>query len=164
MSTYIHFFMKIKDNFIPITSYTSSSNYYEFFNKYAPYEKIKNITEKDIEDIRLEVTKAIADIEHDILVTQHEINDIRLSHNSMKEKLEVITEFYSKIEEFKDEIKSLEEIQSFTHFLGDLISEAYDLSRYGNNSLFENNFNYNEYIYVGIECGYPTVEDIEKED
>lgn len=155
MSQYICFFVKTEDNkFYPIGSYSRSSAIYEMFddNEIGPWEKVEAITEKKLECVKR--------------TTDGILNRWYERKRSIEEKLELVKSFNGSIEariemwdDLKDElfetesmINELKEVHSFIWFLEQMIYEMKWEDRYG--------INENEYIYAGIEIGYPTVDDV----
>ena len=152
MSAYVDFFIRNKDDFIPIADYSRNSIIYSIIRDDIPYEKIRAITAQDISEFINVAAGKIRDYEQGIRKEKECIKLIATFDNNVEEKLEVIAQREEGIEEYTQSIEECTYAKNFFSFLIELI----DARRWEENS----SININEYIYAGIEIGRPTVEDI----
>lgn len=151
MSAYVDFFIRNKDDFIPIADYSRNSMIYSIVTD-VPYEKIRAITTRDISEFINIAVEKIRDYEQKICKEKERIKLVATFDNSIEEKLEVIAQYEEGIEEYTQSIEECNYAKNFFSFLTELIN----VRRWEENS----SVNINEYIYAGIEIGRPTVEDI----
>lgn len=152
MSAYVDFFIRNKDDFIPIADYSRNSMIYSIVNNDVPYEKIRAITTQDINKFINVASEKIRECEQGIRKEKERIKLVATFDNSIEEKLEVIAQYEEGIEEYTQSIEECTYAKNFFSFLTELIN----VRRWEENS----SVNINEYIYAGIEIGRPTVEDI----
>lgn len=138
MSQYLHFFARHDKEFVPIADYSRSTQVYGEVN--APYEKIRAIDEAELRAIaeRLRVGKIFAKTQ--IEAANRRLKLISDANNSLEEKLEAISAELEVIEEYEDDIQTLD--------------------RYAVEFDFIANMAYNNDIFVGVEIGDPTAKDI----
>lgn len=153
MSTYVDFFIRNKDDFIPIADYSRNSMIYSIVTNDIPYEKIRAITARDISEFINIAVEKIRDYEQKICKEKERIKLVATFDNNIEEKLEVIAQYEEGIEEYTQSIEECNYAKNFFGFLAELI----DARRWWEE---KNSININEYIYAGIEIGRPTVEDI----
>lgn len=158
MSQYINFFIRCNDDFCPIATYSRSTNVYRDFSDRlnVPYEKITPLSKDDLKGVIEEADLKIKAYKKQVEKLEKEISDVSNMNNSIDEKTGMIENIYECIEENNLEIKWEENVQSFCSFLDDIIDEVI----YDNNT---SKFNASKYVYVGIEIGEPTIDDIVKE-
>ena len=153
MSTHVNFFIHRGNDFIPIGGdYSRNSIIYELVSSYAGYEKIKPLTVESIQDLRARARNRKEEARKTIDHVKERIKNMRNLAETWDEALEYLEDYETAILEYEEEIKEARYVQHFFSFLEDII----DTVRYDSKS----KYNYNEYIYVGIEIGEPTVEDI----
>ena len=150
MSAYIQFFIRHDEAFMPIGIYCRGSKIYEYFDEYTPWEKIKCITRPLLDKIH-------DNINDDILYYQERYDRAKEMkeyvagmNNSMDEKMEWIENIEATLRDCREEIKKAEYVKHYLTFLDDVI-EAVE---------YEEHIEYKNYLYVGIEVGNPTVDDI----
>ena len=138
MSQYLNFFARHDKEFVPIASYSHSTNVYSEVN--APYEKIRAIDETEIRTIaeRLRAGKNFAKTQIEAINRRLEL--ISSANNSLEEKLDAINSELEVIEEYEDDIQALDRYATELDFIANM---AYD-----------NN------IFVGFEISDPTEKDI----
>lgn len=151
MSAYIHFFVRVGDTFCPIATYSRNSKVYEIFRR-APYEQITVLDKSTLSDYFNEATIWRDNLKEDIALYEKRIETIIRFENSAEEKLELIMEEERLIEEANNELREIEDAICFIGFLISILSEVlYDASV---------GINKDSYLYYGIECYRPTINDI----
>lgn len=159
MSAYIQFFVKINDKFAPIATYSRSTVIYQEFQCYAPWEKISALNERQLSRISEEIKNEISDYEKSIHSEREAIDFLRSNeYISVEDLMDEYRSANDTIEELNSTITELQNAYSFCNFLIDIIEEAGQEERWGDNP---NNLHPDSYVYVGIEVGTPTIEDIE---
>ena len=152
MSMYVNFFIRRGDDFIPISDYSRNSIIYQLVSDYAEYEKIKPLTIKSLQDLIARARKRKEEARKTIDHIKERIKNMRNLAETWDEALEYLEDYETAILEYEEEIKEARYAQHFFNFLEDII----DTVRYDS----ESKYNYNEYIYAGIEIGRPNMEDI----
>ena len=153
MSAYIHFFVRAGDTFCPIATYCRSSKVYEIFRR-APYSQIKVLDKEVLNDYFNEATIMRNDLKEDVIRYEKRIEIIKGFENSAAEKLELIEDVESFLSEANEELREIEDAISFINFLIDILNEvAYDTPE---------GVDKNSYLYYGVECYRPTIEDIKE--
>ena len=150
MSAYIQFFIRNENTFMPISIYSRNNALYHYFDEYTPWEKIKVVTRPLLNKIR-------EDVNEDILCYQKRCDRakemkeyVATMNNSMDEKMEWIENIEATLSDCCEEIKKAEYVKHYLNFLDDVIESVE----------YEENIDYKNYLYVGIEVGNPTVDDI----
>jgi len=153
MSQYMNVFVRDKDNFVELMSYCRNSEFYQMMKDslYIPYEKIKCVTFEELTLARADMAKEIVKInKHEEEIT-NKIKLISNWNNSIEEKLEVIEHMYELLEELYERKEDIKNAISTLHVLADIAD---------NRQYIDGNERYKSTIYIGIEIGDPTVEDI----
>lgn len=150
MSAYIQFFIRNDEAFMPIGIYIRSSKIYEYFDDYTPWEKIKRITRPLLDKIRDNVNDDILDYQKRYDRAKEMKEYVAGMNNSMDEKMEWIENIEATLEDCCEEIKRAEYVKHYLNFLDDIIESVE----------YEEHIDYKNYLYVGIEVGNPTVDDI----
>ena len=159
MSQYIQFFIRHNDDFLPIGTYSRSSAIYQMGKFSVPYEAIRAIDSDTLNGWKRSAESEIEQIQECISTRKEFIEMTMQSNNPLDEKMEYVGDVYNEIACMKEEIEDARDAIKYYEFLETLISEAE-----------ETKYNYNEngvhldpaqYIYAGIEVGYPTIDDIE---
>lgn len=151
MSAYIHFFVRVGDTFCPIATYCRSSKVYEIFHR-APYEQIIVLDKSTLNDYFNEATIMRDDVKEDIVQFEKRIETIKGFENSAEEKLELIEDIEISIREAKDDLREIEDAICFIGFLTSILNEVLYDAPVG--------INKDSYLYYGIECYRPTINDI----
>lgn len=160
MSSYMHFFVRVDDAFAPIATYSRSSKIYCAFEHCAPYEKIKALQLKDLDEAEVDFRENIESCQKCIEREKAKLEWLKTANFSSEERMDLYYECAQSIEEYEEDLLQLERSLAFCSFLRDMISEAEDEVEYGENPL---GLDPAAYIYIGIECGsHPTFEDLEK--
>lgn len=150
MSAYIQFFVRNDEAFMPISIHPRGSRLYQYFDEYTPWEQIKPITRPLLSKIR-------DDVNDDILYFQKRYDRAKEMkeyvagmNNSMEEKMEWIENIEATLGDCCEEIKKAEYVKHYLTFLDDIIESVE----------YEEYIDHKAYLYVGIEVGSPTVDDI----
>lgn len=150
MSAYIQFFVRNENTFMPISIYSRNNTVYKYFDEYTPWGKIKPVTRELLSKVR-------NDINEDLAVTQKRYDHakemkewIATLNNSLEEKMEYIENTEEVLSECCEEIEQLTYAKHYLNFLDDVIESVE----------YEDNIDHKNYLYVGIEVGNPTVDDI----
>lgn len=154
MSAYIQFYVKSKNNdFCPIGIYCRSSYIYQTFIRCTdvPWEAItpinRAIINRAYDDIELGIK------EHELsLKSSNEDKELicKMAGITLEERLDKIAMINELNEEIKDDIAELERCRGFLRSLEDIL---YTVE-------YEDNYDINNYLYVGLEIDHPTIEDI----
>lgn len=155
MSMYMTFFLRGNDKFYPIGTYNRASAIYQMFdnNGIAPWEKISPITYDNLAYIKGYIKENIDGFKRKIDDYEYKIEAVKRTNNSLEEKMEFIDEYMNMIDDYKDRVEELQHSKSFSSFIEDIMDEY----KY---TYEEKAKNPEEYVYVGIEIGCPTEEDI----
>ena len=150
MSAYIQFFVRNDNTFMPISVYSRNNSVYRYFDEYTPWGKIKVVT-------RSLLNKIHDNVNEDILCYQKRYDRakemkeyVATMNNSMDEKMEWIENIEATLGDCREEIEKAEYVKHYLNFLDDVIESVE----------YEENIDYKNYLYVGIEVGNPTVDDI----
>lgn len=157
MSQYTQFFIRCNDKFLPIATYSRSAKIAELFQYVAPYEAIKPVTTEMLRERRAEAREQLEGYNKSIARAKDQIDFLRSCTMETDERLERyndMTEYIEDLEEYKEECVGA---ISFIDFLNDILEEARTEEKWGENPL---QLSENAYVYVGIEVGTPTVENI----
>lgn len=145
MSSYLNFFIRSKNGeFTQIASYSRNHYIYDVYG--APYEKIAPVTLDHIQRALDDLINRKEMLEENINLANQMIKYICSfpveSSTSLESKMSAINEQQSLINDYKDDIKSVEWARYGLNFIYNMISI--------------NNCN----IYAGVEISNPTKEDI----
>ena len=151
MSAYKYFFIKSNINeFIPIGEFSRNTEVYRYCS--APYEKIKPLTIDNLNQIICDIEQGIECVKRGIQADKDERELVIKMNNSVNEKMETLLEIERSIEENTNYLDDLKWACNYFAFLINIIDYA----------KFNNNYDINNYIYVGEEIPEPTVDDIER--
>lgn len=151
MSSYLHFFLRSGDKFLPLATYGRGSEVYRTFGN-MPYGHVCALTNQTLDSIRAELREGLERSRHELDRIDARIAQIGQFSGSIDEKLEAIYAEEENFEEVRESIKEGECTDHFISFLYDILDEA----RYGGEGIDPE-----AYLYAGIECSNPTIEDIE---
>ena len=152
MSAYIDFFIRRGDEFIPISDYSRNSIIYRIANSYAMWEKVSPLSKAGIEQMITEAERQQRAYQESIAETKTRIAQLKDLSCTWNEALEYLDEYEEAIQEYEQDIKEARYAKHFFGFLIDIIETV----EYAD----KKEYDYNNYIYVGIEIGHPTVKDI----
>ena len=151
MSAYKYFFIKSNTNeFIQIGEFSRNTEVYRYCS--APYEKIKPLTIDNLNQIICDIEQGIECVKRGIQADKDERELVVKMNNSVDEKMETLLEIGRSIEENTNYLDDLKWACNYFAFLINIIDYA----------KFNNNYDINNYIYVGEEIPEPTVDDIER--
>lgn len=151
MSAYKYFFIKSNTNeFISIGEFSRNTEVYRYCS--APYEKIKPLTIDNLNQIICDIEQGIECVKRGIQADKDERELVIKMNNSLDEKMETLREIGRSINENTDYIDDLKWACNYFAFLINIIDYA----------KFNNNYDIDNYIYVGEEIPEPTVDDIER--
>lgn len=158
MSQYIQFFIRHNDDFLPIGTYSRSSEIYQMADFDVPYEKIHAINSDTLGAWKRGAEDQIKQIQKCISTRKEFIEMTMQSNNPLDEKMEYVGDVYNEIAYMKEEIENARDAIKYYEFLDTLIGEAEE-TKYNDD---ENGVHLDpaQYIYVGIEVGYPTIDDV----
>ena len=158
MSQYINGYLRVSDDkFIPLFSYSRSSDFYQVAQYYAPYEKIRAISWDDLQEIHEKLEESYKNYEDLIKRYQDEIDFILKMNNDAEDKIELINDHLNSIDNIKEEMKNIPYWMGRVNMLEDIIEENRK-SEYSENPISRDE---DDIIYFGIETGYVvTLEDI----
>ena len=151
MSAYKYFFIKSNTNeFIPIGEFSRNGEVYRYCS--APYEKIKPLTIDNLNQIICNIERRIECVKRGIQADKNKQALVFKMNNSLNEKMETLREIGRSINENTNYLDDLKWACNYFAFLINIIDYA----------KFNNNYDINNYIYVGEEIPEPTVDDIER--
>ena len=158
MSQYIHFFVRSTDRLLPIYTTSNYSSIYRFFGDYAPYEKARALSMQELQNIREEIDIRIGEWTRRIEDERTNFQLIASFNNSIEDKIEALENARDSIRENEEFVNEMKEALAFTSFLMDIYNEADD-TKYEDETA---RLNPNKYLYFGIECGTPSIAEIEE--
>lgn len=153
MSAYADFFIRWKDEFIPIADYSRSHEIYEIVHEFAPWEKIRAVSTNDLEKFISAAEKQINECQERVKQYQERIQLVSTFNNTVDEKLSVLSDYDEAIDELKCYINEATVAYDFFTMLAYKMIPAV---KYNKNF----DIDYEHYIYVGLEVDQPTMEDI----
>ena len=150
MSAYIQFFIRHNDDFLPIGVFSRNNTIYQVFDEIAPWEKIRPISDVHLNKVRASLKDFANDIDRTMKRIENREKLIATFDNSVEEKLEAL----ENSTEYKMELE--EERVSYKMALG-YVNSLYEIL---DSIEYDKRFDMGAYLYVGIEVGDPTVEDL----
>ena len=151
MSACKYFFIKSNTNeFLPIGEFNRGTEVYR--HCCAPYEKIKPLTNDSLNQIVCDIESGMEFVKRGIQADKNKQALVVKMNNSVSEKMEMLHEIDSSIDE---NINHLEELKLAINYFTFLINIVDCIK-------FDDNYDINNYIYVGEEIPEPTVDDIER--
>lgn len=160
MSSYINFFIRSDDKFLPLSDFSRSSEIYQRLHNDVPYEKLRALTYDELDSIEDDIIEDKRKYTNLISEYKKEIELIATFNNSAEEKLEAIDTTESMIKDIEESISELDFAQGWFNSLCRIIDSARDY--------IEENYNHpidaDKYIYAGVEVPcVPTLKDIKDE-
>lgn len=151
MSQYTHIFLEKQNTFIEISCTGRNSALSELFADYAPWEKIREVTYDDLQNIYNQCSKELTNWKQNLTELEERIKVIATFNNSINEKLDAWSDIDVSLDETKEIIEEFESALRLVELLRDvLLNSKYDSMA-------------PVHVYAGCECGSAvTVEDIEK--
>ena len=149
MSACKYFFIKSNTNeFLPIGEFNRGTEVYRYCC--APHEKIKPLTKDSLNQIVCDIESGMEFVKRGIQADKNKQALVVKMNNSVSEKMEMLHEIDSSIDE---NINHLEELKLAINYFTFLINIVDCIK-------FDDNYDINNYIYVGEEIPNPTVNDI----
>lgn len=159
MSQFIHFFIRSTDKLLPIRTASCSSYIFQSFYEYAPYEKVRAISMSMLKEIRKEISEQIDKWTQEIEEEEKDLQMIALFTNSVEDKIEAMKSARESLRGREETVEEMKDALAFTYFLMDMYEEAED-SNYCYKE--EVRIDPTKYIYFGIECGIPSIKEVEE--
>ena len=161
MSSYINFFIRSDDKFLPLSDFSRSSEIYQRLHNDVPYEKLRALTYDELDSIEDDIIEDKRRYEYKIKEYEKEINLITTFNNSAEEKLNEIESVKETIKDIKEEISELNFAKGWFNSLCRIIDSASDYTDENYNHLIDAD----KYVYVGVEVPcVPTLKDIENDE
>ena len=161
MSSYINFFIRIDDKFLPLSDFSRSSEIYQRLYNNVPYEKLRALTYNELDSIEDDIIEDKRKYTDLISEYKKEIELIATFNNSAEEKLEAINSTESMIKDIEESISELNYAQGWFNSLCRIIDSASDYTDENYNHLIDAD----KYIYAGVETPcVPTLKDVENEE
>lgn len=166
MSQYTQFFLRLdKDKYLPLCSIGASNEFSAVFRNVLPYEKICPVTYEMLEEANKQL---------DDFIKQNKIEMSQLAHKKSELKnlltKETFNEVYDRQIEIDDTIKEIEEANEYyfaaigrIDMLMSILEEQKYLDPYGKDKDIPT-FDCENFLYGGIEAGYPTDADIQQKN
>ena len=151
-------FVLSTDRLLPIHAASHFSSIYHFFSDYAPYEKARALSIQELQDIREEINTRIDEWTRRIEEDRTNLQLIASFNNSIEDKIEALESARDFIRENEEYINEMKEALAFTYFLIDMYIEADD-TKYEDETA---RLDPTKYLYFGIECGTPSIAEIEE--
>lgn len=161
MSQYTQIFVRKGNDFVEIGSYGRSSSIAKFFNGYAPWEKVKELTSSDVGEIIDNIKSSIQGSKDIIAKRQEIIGQVKTWNNSIEEKRELISEYMEYNAEDEEIIEEMSYALHVAQFLSSAIYEHNISWKYGDHAEGDKKVGL---IYIGIEVGYEVTRDMIIED
>ena len=161
MSSYINFFIRSDDKFLPLGDFSRSSEIYQRLHNDVPYEKLRALTYEELDSIEDDILEDKRKYEYKIKEYEKEINLITTFNNSAEEKLNEIESVKETIKDIKEEIDELDFAKGWFNSLCRMIDSA--------SAYTDENYNHlvdaDKYIYAGVEVPcVPNLKDVEDEE
>lgn len=153
MSCYTCFFVRVDDSFARLGAYSRNNTIArasEEAHVIVPWEKITNVTNEMISEVREYTRRMIQNDKDFINKYEKEIDLIKsIPEIPLDEKLEKISDINSYIEEIKEDIEEWTYADNFFCFLGNAMDDAECEGQ-----------DEEHYIYWGLDISSPTINDI----
>ena len=88
MSSYVNFYLRINDLFVPIGSYSRSSEMYQTMYHYCPYGKIKALTKENLYEVINDLETRAQRIKDFRAADEKRCDMIMQANNALEEKME----------------------------------------------------------------------------
>lgn len=152
MSMYVHFFIRRGDEFIPIGEYSRNSMVYQIVDTQAVWEKVKPLTKSRIQDYVETATRYYAMDVKMMADTKEKMAHIKDLSCTWEQALDCLEGYEDALQEYEEEMQECKFTEHFFEFLIDIIETV----QYADEKIYDPD----NYIYVGVEIGHPTVKDI----
>lgn len=112
-----------------------------------------------LQEIREEISEQIDKWTQEIEEERKDLQMIALFTNSVEDKIEAMKSAREALRGREETVEEMKAALTFTYFLMDMYEEAED-SNYCYKE--EVRIDPTKYIYVGIECGFPSIKEVEE--
>lgn len=147
MSSYVNFFIRTNDAFIPIASYGRSTRVYKIFED-VPYGKVDVLTTDYLKELSFEAQEYTNYVDKQIEKCYQRKEIIATFNNTVDEKYETVCEIEREIEDWQCEKREAEAAEDFIQFLRDMITEI----QYNEDTkISEYLQDCDHYVYCGME-------------
>lgn len=150
MSQYLEVFLRKKDEFTYLCSFSRSSKVYQIINNCVPYEKVRKVVAEDFKDWQEEAKKVVSDYKRQLQEIEDTMSQINSFNNTVDEKVEAIGGLICE----KNDI--LEELE----WANDALSWIVHLYVIMDSLQYVDDEEDKQEMYMGIEAGRPTLEDV----
>lgn len=148
MSSYINFYLKVEDKYCPLGSYSRNCSEYQFFKNFIPYEELAPLTLEKLADVKEDVEFSIGNKKKAIIRYSNDIELIKTFNNPVEDKMELIENHLSTIEEIKEDLEADVSCLAFIHFLTNILTDiGYDAYAKSHDIKADN------YLWAGIDVG-----------
>ena len=113
---------------------------------------------QELQEIREEISIRIDEWTHRIEEERTNLQLIASFNNSVEDKIEAIESARDSIRENEEYVNEMKEALAFTYFLMDIYNEADD-TKYEDETA---RLDPTKYLYFGIECGTPSIAEVEE--
>ena len=152
MSEYINFYIRSHgDEFIPLQDFCRVTPIYGILASFLPYGKIKAIDHFSLKQIKQRLESQAKYIKREIELQKDTLNFIKYASDLLVDKLAPRNDVLRTIEEYDDELDIVNSNINFVEVFVDL------LTRLNYNSGYDKD----KFLYAGIECGDPSIENID---
>jgi hypothetical protein len=152
---YVNFFIRVKDIFVPVGSFSRSSNIFGAISDSLPWEKVRPISGIDLHNFKQSLIHIQSEWEEELRGYEDELRFIEKSESPLSERVDMRRTISNEMDGLKEDLDWLRSDIDYFNFLDRLRDEI----RYDQNF---KDINLEKYIYAGIECGFPTKDDIEE--
>lgn len=148
MSTYINFYLQLRDKLIPLRSVSRNSEMYDAVCAYVPYGKSAVLTSEMFTEITAELQEKKAEVRSYIKDCNELIEKVTTFNNSVEEKMAVIDELKT---DLRAEEETLEEIyftEDTLYLFKGIVEQCESEHKWGTNDEFLKNAR----ILMSHEC------------
>ena len=146
MSSYISFYLKVEDKYCTLGFYSRNCSEYRFFKDFVPYEKVGPLTLEKLADVKEDVEFSIENKRKSIIRYSNDIELIKTFNNPVEDKMKLIENHLSTIEEIKEDLEADVSCLAFIHFLTNILTDIdYDVYAKSHGIKADN------YLWAGIE-------------
>lgn len=164
MSQYMQFFIRCEDKFVPLYSYSRSSNVYGALlntNASVPYGKIVPVTDQMLQEALKLIGNGIDNTNRFKAEYLQDKEAVHQFNNTVDDKLSALRNIMSSIDELDEELEDAEDSKHVIMLFEDILESA----KYRGDDCPLADYTENTVLYAGIEVPeYPTVDDVMKGD
>jgi len=153
MSEYVDFYIRSHgDEFIPLQSFCRVTPIYGTLTSVLPYGKIKAVNLFLLTQVKQNLESQARHIKHEIELQKETLNFIKNTNDLLADKLAARDDALRTIEEYDDELDVVNSNINFVEVFIDVLSQLN----------YNGEYNKEKFLYAGIECGSPSIEDIDE--